>query len=556
MYLSESTSSTDTVQMRILHGKGNKRGGAVGKLVPLNVRGGDELISTELSQNGESEQERYASAQARCADELRRIYGELRSEYDCAWIFLMQSTLLGDSLFSELAKLYISEGKSAEDAVILCRKYFFDVLLSSDGGENLREVSLDVYDLSLRLLSCLSKERHSNDTLSLYRPSILVCKLPLPSLIIASRQNVVGIVVTDGGNFPSAKEIASDLDIPYVTIEAEMADEYSEKSAIIDSDKGYLYVDPDLMTLAHFSDVEERRRNEEKRQNELANKATVTKDGRHLLLLCEISGIHDLESVSSKGCDGIGKLPCEELYLESVSFPDEELLFEKYRQIAESMPTKPIMIRSFKTSGAVRVRSMIAENESESESEKESHGELYVINDSTLKVQLRALMRAAVYGNLHFVLPRSGDYTELASCAQIMEELSEELYEEDREYTPVPLGLVIDSVSAAIMCEKLIADCDFIIVDKEKLKASVFTQSDDDEFESGGYSVKADALDRLISHVFESVKKAKKKAILSLGKSVSRGDLARAIEYGFSTISVDSSCIVKAKRMIADTQEE
>ena len=131
--------------MRTLRGKGNHAGSAIGKTVFFSPR--KKHIETE-DKNVQTESERYHTARREALSSLRRLYGELRSESDAAWIFLMQITMLDGNLFTNVPELYLSEGKSAEDTVLLCRDYFYSVLCGGAGGENLMPLALDVEDVS------------------------------------------------------------------------------------------------------------------------------------------------------------------------------------------------------------------------------------------------------------------------------------------------------------------------------------------------------------------------------------------------------------------------
>ena len=145
-------------------------------------------------------------------------------------------------------------------------------------------------------------------------------------------------------------------------------------------------------------------------------------------------------------------------------------------------------------------------------------GELYVLYDKTLHTQLRAVMRAAVYGSLYFLLPQSDRYSDISQCAELMEEISTELYEEDREFTPVPLGSVIDTVSSALMCEKIIEECDFIVIDTEKISCAV-CENDIKKEALDSDCIYFDAMEHLVASIAKAVTKKKKRAVLSLGKN-------------------------------------
>lgn len=539
LFETEKLRYLDKKEMRTLRGKGNHVGSAIGKTVFFSPC---ERLCAKIRRNVSSideETKRYFDARREASTELRRLYGELRTESDAAWIFLMQLTLLEDDLFSHLPRLYLSEGKSAEETVRLIRDYFISTLCGGAGGENLVSLSLDVDDVAIRILMLLGNDIRLP---KLQGSSILVSPAPLPSFVAQKRGQLSGIATHSLHKNSSIFELALSLCIPLICTDEEIPESFSDRNALIDGARGCLYIDPDLATLGGFSELAKSRLDEEK-DGELLNK-----EGIKVHFLAELDSINDAKKLRPSLCDGIGKFSSEELYLIDMCPPDEELLFEEYRKIAETMPTRPIIIRAFNTPGSVHLSSIITESESE------SHGELYVTYDSTLKNQIRAVMRAAAYGTLLFCLPRAVRYSDLFTCASLMEELSGELYEEEREYNPIPLGVCICDAASALMCDKLLEECDFLIIDLENLDRSLSPKSAFSESEPDD-NVPLDALRQIVSNIKKAAHKKKKKLILSLGKRDSLDSLPKDLLNGFSYISGSINILTQIKKEMADTKK-
>ena len=517
-----------------IKGKGNHAGRAVGKTALFLP----ELTAPTNQQDTQKNEEAlYFDAQKNLLRKLRRLYGELRESSGCAWIFLMQISLLCDGIFTELPHLYLSEGKNAQETVLLCRDYFYSVLLKKEGGENLYEVASDIDDLSVRLLNELNRK-----TVSPPPPqSILFCQAPPASYIAEWRDELAGIVAEDGAQLSHHAYLALSLGIPYISVKDELTEDLSDRNALIDSESGYLYINPDLATLSQFADEHRKRRTEDA---PLASSSLMTgATGKKMLIFAELGNIGELNRLSERYCDGIGRFTSEEFYLEQMCLADEELLFEQYRRAAENMPTKPIVIQGLKSARTVRLESVVSANAAG------DVDELYVLYDSTLRTQLRAVMRAAIYGSLQFLLPQSERYSDISRCAQLMEELSGELYEEDREFSPVPLGSVIDSVSSALMCEKILEECDFLLVDAEKLYISVCAHCQADDL--GDTDVMHfDALRHLIGSVAKVASKKKKRAVLSLGKTCPAEIFTAPLLGEFFAVSTSLENLTKLKRSI------
>ena len=544
MHLFEAErTGTDEKGMRTLRGRGNHTRSAIGKTVFFAPR--ERYNKTRVPCLGyEEERKRYFSAHSRASAELRRLYGELRMDCDAAWIFLMQLSLLDDELFSSIPELYLKEKKSAEESTLLCRDYFMSVLCRGAGGENLSALALDVEDVSVRILCALG-----NDVAppSLTDQSIILTRTPLPSYIAEQRAMINGIAVASLTDTTHINELATSLSIPFLHTDTELSESLADKIALIDATKGYLHIDPDLNTLSHFSDEEQLKRNEEKEASEESKNTVKNSDGKKLNFLAELENEAELKRLRTSLVDGIGRFSSEELYLREMQAPDEELLFEEYRRLAEAMPTKPVIIKALKTSGTVHLSSIISGNDND------SHADLYVTQDTTLRTQLRAVMRAAAYGSLEFSLPATKRYSDIFTCATLMDELSRELYEEEREFNPVPLGAFVSDVASALMCDKLLDECDFLIIEKEKLCKSLADSSESISLEDD--SICFDALCTIVGNIQKSAQKKKKRLILSLGKDGSLDGLSKELIFRFTYISSPLGTVSSLKKALIEKQK-
>ena len=544
MHISEAEGrilSKDTTTVRI-RGKGNHSGRAIGK--PLffahGFKAGTQSADSPLQANEEA---LYFEARKALLSRLRRLHGELRKECDGAWIFLMQISLLCDEIFTDLPRLYLSEGKSAAQTVVLCRNYFYSVLCKKEGGENLRTVSADIDDISTRLINEIKKEDYPAPV----QNAVLLCHTPPSSYMAEWRELLAGVVSEATFSESHHSELALSLGLPYISAKdgflAEIPD--NATSALIDSECGCLYINPDLATLSRFAENEKERLDEEENNILISEKPILKENGKKMLVFAELSGLSELNRLSARSYDGIGKITSEEFYLAEMCLPDEDTLFEEYRRAAESMPTKPVVIRGFRTPGAVRLESIISENPSGESSE------LYVLYDTTLRTQLRAVMRAAVYGSLQFLLPQSDRYSSLSQCAALMDELSAELYEEDREFSPVPFGSCIDTVASALMCEKIFDECDFAVVDTERLSLAICEKSTALDMLDGD-NMCADALIQTVRNIALTASKKKKRAILSLSEKCSADLFEPALLCEFFALSAPPQDLAKIKKSILE----
>ncbi len=510
MYLS------DTDKMISISGKGNRRGSFMGKTVFIEKlwQGQKEDDQGDV----DSELARFLLAKEQAKNELSALRREISKEAgEMSWIFLSQLSLLDDTVFDELPRLYINEGKSATEAIKLSLEYFFEVLCTSHSAHFLRSLAADVLDVAERLCGIIinaQRENYYNELLDA-SSHVLVCPAPSPSLIADIRHKAVGIIASLDFLGTNGADLADFLNIPYICTE-NISDVPDKKSAILDSDKGTLFINPDFRTLTDFSERKEIRKSKSNPNPERHNK--------NMLFLANKCSVFDAFNISPLVCDGIAQLTSESLFLEEGGCPDEDILFEHYRRVAELMPEKPVILRSFKSFNSVH----IFENENLSG----GASELYVMHSETIKRQLRAAMRASVYGKLLFLMPPNPHHSVIV---RLSEECKKELREEKREFSELLLGTRISSATEAIMCDELLLSSDFAVIEKSSLEKSLAVPDD-----LGGVwkSLKADALCYLLNLISTSCIKHKKFSVLCLGDSATKKDLLQASELSFSAVAL------------------
>ena len=535
MYLCQSENK------HTLHCEGNKRGACLGRILFLDAPDLESVSvakETSLSKSSaEKELERYLLSLEKVRREREELYMSLKNECDAAWIFLMHTALLGGSLFGETATRYISEGKSAAEAVFGVMEHFSDSLTA--GKENLRALTIDVADLCASLLYRLSAF-YSPASLADDEGRIILSAAPHPSFIAKNKRKISAMVASPAILRSSSLELLSALSIPTLLCEDELDFASDGEYAIADSDRGILHVSPDLSTLEDFSELEEKTRQREKRLSDLSERETKGADGKRISLFAEIEKAYEIEPSLASRCDGIGILSCEELYLERLCMPDEDALFERYRRAAELMPTRPVIIRALRSSCEVRINSMISER----------GGEVYVFQSTALKTQLRAAMRASVFGNVCFLISPHGSHSSVSRCERLAEEAAQELSDEGREFSTVQIGLEIDTPAEALTCKSSVCDADFAVVNVERLSPLLDGEhAVDGEYES---TIKKEALGILLSEVAKIKKETRKKFLISLGKKADRQLLKKSLALGFDSFCVAASAIPETKLTISE----
>lgn len=233
--------------------------------------------------------------------------------------------------------------------------------------------------------------------------------------------------------------------------------------AIVDGSAGLLIVDPDEATLEKYR---AKQREEAKRAgalSELRGRETVTKDGRKICLCANIGGLDDADAALRDGVDGIGLFRTEFLYLGADDFPDEEEQFETYRAVAEKMAGKKVIIRTLDIGSDKRADYFHLPDEA---NPALGYRGIRVCLDRTdiFKTQLRAILRAACYGNVDIMYPMIISVDEIRRAKQIVEKAKAELDTQKIPYGKVGQGIMIETPAAVWLSKELAGEVDFFSI--------------------------------------------------------------------------------------------
>ena len=240
--------------------------------------------------------------------------------------------------------------------------------------------------------------------------------------------------------------------------------QYDGKMAVIDGFTGVLYVDPDEETLVRMQEKRAKDLEQKELLNQLKGKENVTKSGQKINVYANIGNVSDLGAVLKNDAGGIGLFRSEFLYLENSTFPTEEQQFAVYKQVAESMAGKKVIIRTLDIGADKQVDYFNLDKE-----ENPALGyraiRICLTRPEIFKTQLRALYRAAVYGNLSIMFPMIISVSEVKKIKEIIAEVKAELKAEGIPYKEdVELGIMIETPAAVMMSRELAKEVDFFSV--------------------------------------------------------------------------------------------
>lgn len=336
--------------------------------------------------------------------------------------------------------------------------------LQSLGGERFAERSGDIYDIEKRLIHFLLGERRE-DLDHLTSPVIVLANNLSPSETAKlDRQFVLGFATEVGGHTSHTAILAGALELPAVVgIGKFLDDVVGADSVIIDGGRGLLVINPDEETKLKYQSKEIQYKAQIQRRKSQRELPSETADGVPITIMGNIEFPAEAEPCHEKGAQGIGLYRTEFLYLESNREPSEEDHYRAYCEVLKAFPSQPVVIRTLdlgsdKMPGALRREYPESVNPAlgiRSIRLSLQHVEMF-------KTQLRAVLRAAVFGDLRIMFPLISTLLEFRQAKMVLADVIEDLQEEGIPFNrDVPVGMMVEIPAAAIMANEFAREVDF-----------------------------------------------------------------------------------------------
>ena len=449
--------------MRVYHGKSVCGGIAMGK---VSVYGRPEgRIEREEAQNQEAEICRYREAAGIALEQLDRLYEKaLRQVGEAeASIFEIHRMMLKDSEFQgSIEDIIHTLSVNAEYAVARTAEDLEQKFQACEDAY-MRERAADIKDISRRLLAIL--QGREEERVQVEEPVILLADDLAPSQTVQLDTSQVLAFVTARGSLNSHTAIlARTMGIPaLVGTDIPLDESLDGRPGIVDGAAGMLYIDPDRETCARMQKALEEEREKKELLRTLKGKANLTLDGRSIQLHANVGSIKDLDLVLQNDADGIGLFRSEFIYLERTGFPTEEEQFQIYRTVAETMGKKRAIIRTLDI-GADKQCAYFGMEKEENPALGCRAIRICLTRTEIFKTQLRALLRASVYGRLAIMYPMITSVKEVRRIREIVEEVRAELEARGLACGNPEQGIMIETPAAAVISDLLAEEADFFSI--------------------------------------------------------------------------------------------
>jgi phosphotransferase system enzyme I (PtsI) len=463
-----------TVEEVILRGLPVSKGIGIG--LPVFFSNWDEDVP-ELQiplKEIDREVERYREALAHsCADvEKLRVMSLHDGPSEIALILsthleMMRDPLLTTSMEDKIRRLQRNT-ESVFQHLIEEYKKRFSHLQDSYFQERVR----DIIDVSRRILNHLCPLQRLKISELPNNSVVLTHELVPSETVEASASLVSGFVTAAGGITSHAAIIARAKGIPYVAnIDIKVFRNLHLQSLIVDGSQGLVILNPNRKTLKKYQAIKRSHQESYKRMKDANHLRGETVDGYEVRIFANLENPKEVDLILKNGALGIGLFRSEYLFLAKREFPSEEEQFQIYKKMAKTLKGRPLVIRIFDIGGDKKV-DLLPEHKDSHYFAKIGHElnpalgcraiRFLLRFPELLYAQLRAILRASVYGDLQILIPMVSDLSELRQVRAMVNKIAEELGSSCKKN--IPIGCMIEVPSSAIMCDALAKEADFLSI--------------------------------------------------------------------------------------------
>ena len=541
--------------MQYFQGKSVYKGIVMGPVAVLKKN--DYQVKRARIEDSEAEVKRVKEAVEVSKKQLGRLYDKAVREVGeaSAAIFEVHQMMLEDEDYLEsMENMIRTELVNAEYAAAATGDNFAEMFAAMD-DEYMKARSADVKDISERLVRNLSGE--GDNDLSSMEPSVIVADDLSPSETVQmDKEKILAFVTVHGSTNSHTAILARMMNIPaLIGVPMDLNGLKTGMTAVVDGFSGQVIFEPEEDVR---KETEKRMQEEAEKQKlleELKGKENITPDGRKINIYANIGSVGDLGDVMENDAGGIGLFRSEFLYLGRNDFPTEEEQFQAYKQAVQTKAGKKVIIRTLDIGADKQVEYF---NLGKEENPALGYRAIRIClkQPEIFKAQLRALFRAAVYGNLSVMYPMITSTEEVEKIYAIVAEVEEELKAQEVQYKIPEQGIMIETPAAVMISDRLAEMVDFFSIGTNDLTQYTLAIDRQNEQLDDFYNPHHEAVLRMIRMVVENAHKCGKWAGIcgELGADLTLTE--QFVRMGVDELSVAPSMILKLRKVVREMKAE
>lgn len=450
--------------MEQIFGKGVSKGVAAGP-ISFYRRASGVIPRHEVSDTA-AELERFRAARETAKEQLAKLYDKALAEAgeDAAMLFEAHQMMLDDLDFVESIEGMIENDRVNAEAAVSDTGVQFAEMFAAMDDSYMQARAADIRDIAARVVGILTGEGESGIVSDV--PCIVAADDLAPSETVQLDKSLILGFITSAGSANSHTAIlARTMGIPAIISAGDaLQPEMEGKYAIIDGQTGEAVIEPDDAERERLLKKQAKEKALKELLDQLKGKPSVTKDGRNMMVYCNIGSPADIDAVLQNDGGGIGLFRSEFLYLQGSDYPTEDEQFEAYKTVAERMGGRRVIIRTLDI-GADKQADYFHLDKEENPAMGLRAIRICLTRLEVFRTQLRALYRASAYGKIAIMFPMITSVWEVQEIKRICRNIRAELAEEGVPMADkVELGIMIETPAAVMMSAELAREVDFFSV--------------------------------------------------------------------------------------------
>ena len=536
-----------------LHGIAASDGIAIAKVYTLTEP--DLTVTKVTVEDSEKEVSRLDDALAASIKDVELIketalknLGEEEAQvFDAHLMVLSDPELIG-----QVKDSITSNKVNAESALKEVTDMFISIFAGMEDNPYMQERAADIRDVSKRVLAHLLGVKIPSPATIKDEVIIVAADLTPSDTAQLNRQYVKAFVTDIGGRTSHSAIMARSLEIPAIVGTKEVTSIAKDGDIIIvDGLAGDVFLNPSEEVIAEYRAKAEAFASQQAEWEKLKDSKTYTKDGHQVELAANIGTPKDLEGVVNNGAEGVGLYRTEFLYMDSHEMPTEEDQFEAYKAVLEGMNGKPVVVRTMDIGGDKELPYLPLPHEMNPFLGYRAI-RISLNEPEMFRTQLRALLRASVYGKLRIMFPMIATLNDFRGAKALLEEEKAKLIAEGVAVSDdIQVGIMIEIPAAAVLAHQFAKEVDFFSIGTNDLIQYTMAADRMNERVSYLYQPYNPSILTLIKHVIDSAHKEGKWAGMCGEMAGDQTAVPLLVGLGLDEFSMSASSVLKTRSLIS-----